>query len=336
MDPEAALLAALHDNPCDQASWSALADWLEEKGEGGRAELVRLRLALRAAPRGERRKASEARQRELLAAGTAPRVPELVNSLGMRLALVPPGKFRMGSPQGERHRYPDEGPRHEVEITRAFYLGVFPVTQAEYERVTGMNPSHFAAGGQGAEAVSGLDTRDFPVDSVSWRDAVAFCEKLSALPEEKLAGRKYRLPTEAEWEYACRAGVLADPFHFGASASGLEVNFDGDHPPSGGEEGPFLGRTTAVGSYRPNAWGLYDLHGNVCEWCSDWFDEDYYSESPKRNPQGPDAGTSRVLRGGCWNFYGWNCRTAYRGNNAPGYRHYLIGFRVALTSSSAS
>src|SRR5262249_44502238 len=158
-----------------------------------------------------------------------------------------------------------EGPQHEVEITGPFLLGVHPVTQEEYERVTGSNPSWFAATGQGASEVEKIDTKRFPVESVSWDDAVAFCERLSELPEEVAAGRSYRLPTEAEWEYACRGGRLfqhlSAPFYFTLPTFALDAtlaNFDGNYPYGSDKKGPYLRRPTPVGSYLANPLGLHD------------------------------------------------------------------------------
>jgi formylglycine-generating enzyme required for sulfatase activity len=138
------------------------------------------------------------------------------------------------------------------------------------------------------------------------------------------------LPTEAEWEYACRGGVRTySVFHYGNSLSSKQANFNGKRP-YGAAKGPSPGRPTPVGSYGPNAFGLYDMHGNVWEWCSDWYGERYYAESPAEDPAGPKAGDSRVLRGGCWYWHGSDCRSAYRSPVSPDYRNYCVGFRVAL------
>src|SRR5262249_4326336 len=147
---------------------------------------------------------------------------------------------------------------------------------------------------------------DHPVERVTWEEAVEFCRRLSHLPEEKAAGRAYRLPTEAEWEYACRAGT-ATPFAQGLSLSGAQANFDGGFPYGGGERGRSLQKTTRVGSYPANNFGVHDLHGNVWEWCADWLDSLYYAASPKRDPQGPAAGQLRVLRGGSWRNHAVTC-----------------------------
>jgi uncharacterized protein (TIGR02996 family) len=207
---ESVFLSALHAEPNDETTWLALADWLEEDGQADRAELARLVRRLRALPVMEvtpGRAALEDRVAHLLNAGVRPVVPEVVNSIGMRLALIPAGRFCMGSPSGEEGLWSIKEPAHEVEITRRFYLGVFPVTQGQWLRVMGNNPSRFCATGSGRERVKGLDTSDFPVEQVGWEDAQAFLAKLTALPEEKEAGWRYRLPSEAEWEYACRGGA---------------------------------------------------------------------------------------------------------------------------------
>jgi len=214
----------------------------------------------------------------------------LTNSIGMKLVRVPAGKFLMGAPRDEKDRKADEGPQHEVEITSPFYIGVYEVTQEEYEKVMGTNPSVFASKDPAA------------VENVSWDEAVEFCRRLSELPEEKAAGRVYRLPTEAEWEYACRAGTTS-PY------------WSGDEPKTG--ENPF---------------GLFDTHGNVREWCSDWYDPDYYSNSPATDPQGPKEGVFRVVRGGSRAEKDSECRSAARLGLAPEIR-LGNGFRVVLTVS---
>jgi formylglycine-generating enzyme required for sulfatase activity len=246
---------------------------------------------------------------------------EFVNSIGMRLRLIPAGEFVMGSPETEAGHVAEERP-HRVRITLPFYLGAHEVTQEEYRRVTGGNPSWFAATGGGRAKVAGLDTSRLPVDSVTWDEAVAFCQALSELPEEKKAGRVYRLPTEAEWEYACRAGTQT-AFQSGNTLSSAQANFDGR-----AARGPYLQRTAAVGSYKPNAWGLYDMHGNVWEWCLDGYAADAYPEGPVEDPP-PHAPTDlRVLRGGSWYSTGAACRAAFRYKLAPDARSYYVGFRV--------
>jgi formylglycine-generating enzyme required for sulfatase activity len=255
------------------------------------------------------------------------------NSIGMKLVLIPAGKFRMGSPREEKPRGVSEE-QHEVEITKAFYLGAFEVTQKQFREVMRYHPSYFSGDGQGSprvrhqgdvpaggkEVVRGLATDDFPVENVSWDEAVEFCRKLSALPWEKRAGHVYRLPTEAEWEYACRAGTSTTWCH-GETLADKQANFN-NH----------LRRTTRVGSYKANAWGLYDMHGNVAEWCADWYDKDYYRTGPRRDPPGPATGTVRVFRGGSWRCAACNCRAAYRFWFGPGSHDIGIGFRVVLVA----
>jgi formylglycine-generating enzyme required for sulfatase activity len=292
--------------------------------------LVRLFRRLRWLPVMERtpeRAALEERVAALLAAGVQPVAAEVVNSIGLRLALVPPGRFRMGSPEHEVGRSDDEGPLHEVEITRAFFFAVFPVTQGEYLRIMGNNPAHFSPGRSAKKAPKTAATSAFPVETVSWHEAAAFCDRLSALPGEREAGRVYRLPTEAEWEYACRAGT-SSTFHFGDSLSSRQSNVRGDSPYGGGARGPYIGRTCPVGSYRPNAFGLYDFHGNVYEWCGDWYDDRYYQGSPGSDPAGTPTGTRKVLRDGSWADQALACRSANRNSQPPHDRNMHVGFRV--------
>jgi uncharacterized protein (TIGR02996 family) len=330
---ERALLEAVHASPADPTIWLALADCLEEQGEAERAELLRLRQTLLALPAPGDRDALEDRLRALLAPGVRPAVPLLVNSVGMELALIPPGSFLMGSPESEEDRYADEGPLRTVTISRPFYLGVYSVIQTEYERVMGSNPSSFRPGGSRAQAVEGLDTSRFPVEGLSWPDAAAFCERLSALPEERRAGRIYRLPSEAEWEYACRAGT-STPFHFGRSISHGQANFDTVHPypPEDADSVDFpLSRPAPVGSYLPNAFGVFDMHGNMQDWCADWYASDYYQNAPAVDPPGPAEGERRILRGGGWDDWGEFCRAAFRYDHPPDGAQEDFGVRVAMT-----
>jgi formylglycine-generating enzyme required for sulfatase activity len=261
-----------------------------------------------------------------------PEAQVITNSIGMRLVRIRKGMFMMGSPADEEDRGEDEK-QHEVEITRDFHLGEKEVTQEEYKKVMDKNPSWFSAMGGGKEEV-GIDTSAFPVEMVSWEDAMEFCRKLTE--KDRAAGKigpgqKYRLPTEAEWEYACRAGS-ATAFHFGNWISSVQANFNSKFPYGTAARGDHLERTCEVGSnkYKPNAFGLYDMHGNVWEWCLDWYDKDYYANSPPRDPSGPSEGSFRVLRGGGWGSFGGSCRSAYRRWVAPGDRYRDYGFRVAL------
>jgi uncharacterized protein (TIGR02996 family) len=328
MDTLAALVQSLHADPRDAACWLALADCLEETGEPERGELMRLRTALLAADV-ECRPEMEVRLRALVDAGVRPVVPAVVNSVGMVMALIPPGGFWMGSPEDEPARHPDEGPRRRVTLTRPFYLGVHPVTQAQYERALRDNPSRFRAGAAEVTLPAGTDTSAFPVEQVSWHDADRFCRNLGSKPTERAEGRMYRLPTEAEWEYACRAGSTT-AYHFGDELPSTQANVKGDQPEGDLPPGPYLERPCEVGQYPPNAFGLFDMHGNVFEWCRDWHDEEYYRAGPAADPPGPRKGSQRVLRGGAW-FYGARiARSAYRYAYVRRYPSHLFGFRVVL------
>ncbi|MCY2928847.1 MAG: formylglycine-generating enzyme family protein [Planctomycetota bacterium] len=224
---------------------------------------------------------------------------DLGKGIAMKLTLIPAGKFLMGSPAGEKDRNPAEGPQHEVAITKPFYMGVYEVTQAQYEAIMGKNPSVFKSAKN-------------PVESVSWEDAVEFCKKLS-----QKTGKTVRLPTEAEWEYACRAGTKTR-FSFGDADADLhkygnycdKSNTNGfqwqDKAHDDGHD-----KTAPVGSYKPNPFGLYDIHGNVDEWCSDWYAESY-AKAGTRDPQGPTTGIAYVVRGGCWRAPGVACSSASR------------------------
>jgi uncharacterized protein (TIGR02996 family) len=318
---EAGFLQAIRDSPAALDTWLVLADWLEEQRQADRAELVRLSVQLRQELDRRARVPLERRARALARAGAQPCVPTLTNSLGLRLALVPPGSFWMGSPHRRGASDDDEFPCHRVTITRPLYLGVTQVTQAQYEQVMGTNPSYFGPGGEGGPQVRHLDARRLPVESVSYRDVVAFCRRLSVLPEEKKAGRVYRLPSEAEWEYACRAGIGHTAYHFGSRLTGREARFGS----AGG------GHPLPVGSFPPNLFGLYDLHGNVWEWCADWYDNRYYERSPSLDPPGPADGQRRVLRGGGWGTPATWCRSALRGHNTPDARYNYNGVRVAVS-----
>jgi formylglycine-generating enzyme required for sulfatase activity len=257
---------------------------------------------------------------------TAEAAKTQTNSVGMGFVLIPAGSFEMGSPTAESGHRTNEGPTHEVVIGKPFYLAAHVVTQRAFLMVTGLNPAKFGPGnGGGAE---------FPVEMVNWNDAVAFCRLLSDRPEEKAAGRSYRLPTEAEWEYACRAGKSGTPFGHGSALSPEHANFDAAHPAGDVSPSGPAGRPTPVTRYPANAWGLHDMHGNVWEWCSDWYAETYYQKSPTRDPTGPPEGRFRVLRGGSWRNQTAACRAAYRNALAPHQRDSATGFRVVLTIGS--
>ena len=247
---------------------------------------------------------------------------------GPNLVFIPAGTFTMGSPDSEPARYSWEGPQTTVTISRGFWMGKYEVTQGEYLAVMGSNPSYFQGG-------------SLPVEHVSWDDAVAYCAALTV--RERSGGRLpagygYRLPTEAEWEYACRAGTTT-PFHYGNELRSGMANFVGhfEYPPCGGlpdycynASGTFLGRMTSVGSYAPNAWGLYDMHGNAWEWCQDWFGA--YPGGNVTDPQGSATGFFRVIRGGYFSGRAASCRSAIRADNIPTYTNVILGFRVVLIS----
>jgi formylglycine-generating enzyme required for sulfatase activity len=255
---------------------------------------------------------------------------QFANSIGMRMRLISAGTFTMGSP-GAELGHTDEEYMHRVRITRAFYMGVYEVTQKEYSQVMGGNTSWFSPTGGGKDRVAALDSDRLPVDSVTWDDAVAFCRTLSDLPAERAAGHVYRLPTEAEWEYACRAGTET-VFHFGNALSSAQANFDGRSPYGQADRSAFLQRTAPVGSHAPNAWGLHDMHGNVWEWCQDGYAPDYYRESPTEDPLPREPADLRIMRGGSWYSTGAACRAAFRNKQAPDTRSYYVGFRVVCNA----
>jgi formylglycine-generating enzyme required for sulfatase activity len=249
------------------------------------------------------------------------------NSIGMMLMPIPKGKFFMGSRRGAVGDKDEK--QHEVEIPAELYMGAYEVTQEEYHAVMRTNPSAYSEGGVQQSSVRARDTSRFPVESVSWSDAEAFCNTLSELRGERAAGRRYRLPTEAEWEYACRGGKRdARPFHLGNTLSAGQANFDCRLPFGGGEPHNSLNHPCEVGTFEPNFFGLYDMHGNVREWCSDWYDSEYYKDSPKSDPQGPPKGRHRVARGGSWMQDGISCRSMKRDHLKPDYTDHYTGFRV--------
>jgi formylglycine-generating enzyme required for sulfatase activity len=252
-----------------------------------------------------------------------PEWPVMTNSLGMQFVPIEPGEYFMGSPTSEAQRKDDEL-RHRVKITRPYYLGRFEVTQDEYALVTGKTPSHFSPAGERQEVV-GLDTGDMPVERVTWNDAVDFCRRLSALPEERAASRTYRLPTEAEWEYACRAGTTT-AFNVGDTLSPAQANFDATRPYGDVEPGVSLKRTRTVGLYSPNAWGLYDMHGNVWEWCQDG--QRTYRSGTAVDPVGPTPDDKRSLRGSGFFLAAFEGRSGRRQTESVTWQAPNLGFRV--------
>ncbi len=220
-----------------------------------------------------------------------------MNSIGIEFVAIEAGSFMMGN---ERY-YDDQKPVHEVRISKAFYMGKYPVTQSQWEAVMEGNPSHF-------------NGPDLPVESVSWNEVQFFIKKLNEMEDTN----EYRLPTEAEWEYACRADTETE-YYFGDDENQLGLYawyYDNSDR-----------KTHPVGQKLPNTWGLYDMHGNVWEWVQDWYD--YYKNGYSTDPEGPDSGSGRVLRGGCWSNIAGNLRSADRGPNSPDSSNYGIGFRLA-------
>ena len=225
------------------------------------------------------------------------------NLLEIEWVWCPPGIFKMGSPEDEPNRSPDET-FHQVTLTSGFWIGKYPVTQGQWQQVTGFNPSCYPQSGP-----------DAPVENVSWDDAREFCQALG-----RRDGREYRLPTEAEWEYACRAGSA------GAWCFGDETAVFGDYGCFGKNSG---GRTSPVGQRKPNAWGIHDMHGNIWEWCQDWYET--YASNPATDPSGPGEGSYRVYRGGGWGDPAEFCRSAVRGFYVPAFRFDGLGFRLAMS-----
>ncbi|MGH9833554.1 MAG: formylglycine-generating enzyme family protein [Blastocatellia bacterium] len=243
---------------------------------------------------------------------------------GVKLRWCPPGRFLMGSPPDEPEHRPDET-QVEVRLTKGFWMGKYEVTQGQWKRLVGEFPGKQPTG----------EGDDFPLVEVNYAEAEDFCKRLTeqghksgALPKDW----EFRLPTEAQWEYACRAGTTTAT-SFGNTFTSKQANFLGNTPYNGAEEGPSLKRATPVGSYPTNAWGLHDMHGNVFEWCRDW----YHSQlpggadpdlSPRQGTANRDGTFSRVRRGGAWNDDGKYLRAAFRLRYEPERRSDHIGFRV--------
>jgi len=251
-----------------------------------------------------------------------PRPAKSTNSLGMRFVRIEAGEFLMGSPAEDAEADDDERPQHRVRISQSFRLALFETTQREFRAVMGSNPSWFSATGGGRSDVVGIDTDQLPVDMTTWDEAAEFCRKLGELPEERAAGRNYRLPTEAEWEFACRAGTTTR-YSTGATLTPSQACIRDSNA-----NGPL--RPRVVGSYSGNPFGLHDMHGNVWEWCADRYDSDAYRHSSPVDPLGPNEGPGRVVRGGDYRFAPTMARSANRDYTRATRRDQGNGFRVVL------
>jgi formylglycine-generating enzyme required for sulfatase activity len=239
---------------------------------------------------------------------------DLGKGVKLEMIAIPGGTFLMGSPENEVERFSDESPQHEVTVP-GFFIGKYQLTQLQYQTIMGTNPSYFKG-----------DNR--PVEGVGWEDAVKFCQKLN----HRTLGN-YRLPSEAEWEYACRAGTKT-PFHFGDNVTTDLVNYNGNYPYPSAPKGKYREQTTDVGIFPPNAFGLYDMHGNVWEWCEDERHENYINAPTDGSSwQSRISLGQKVLRGGCWHDYARYCRSACRLKSPCCSRNYFYGFRVVLSPS---
>jgi formylglycine-generating enzyme required for sulfatase activity len=227
---------------------------------------------------------------------------------GLRFVLIQPGQFVMGSPSAEPGRQRDEI-SHNVVISRSFYISATEVTQGQWQKIMGYNPSTFRKAGM-----------DAPVEQVSWNEIQVFLARLNA-PRNG----KFRLPTEAEWEYTCRAGTTT-AYAFGDRISPAQANYDGRYPLPGQDQGRYRGATTRVGSFEANAWGVFDMHGNVWEWCADEYCD--YPSKPSTDPFNTCSSKLNVIRGGSWYFGADSARSAMRYTHEPQLKGFSIGFRV--------
>jgi len=268
----------------------------------------------------------------------------------LTLLWIPPGRFWMGSPETEPERLDSEGPRHMVQL-QGFFMSQTPITQAQWRTVAGwqerpgerwgreLNPESSKFQGEEARLVAGeTNTDGRPVEQVSWLDAMEFCHRLS-----KRTGRTYTLPSEAQWEYACRAGTTT-PFHLGDTISPELANYGGNYAYADGPKGACREQTTPVGIFPANAWGLHDMHGNVWEWCLDEWNESYEGASTDGRawldaPEGEksiESVKTKLLRGGSWFDFPWDCRSAYRNHLQPGHAINVVGFRVVCLPQGPS
>jgi len=242
------------------------------------------------------------------------KIIELGSNTRMEFVLIPAGEFNMGSPRFEKKRAPDEGPLHHVMISKPFYMGKHEVTQAQYKAIMGRLIKECVFTGD-----------DLPVENVDWNGADVCLKALSVSK-----GMEFRLPTEPDWEYACRAGTTT-PFNTGETITAEQANYDAKYVYGKGVVGKCLEATVPVGSYPPNAFGLYDMHGNVWEWCSDFYHDKYYKNSEAVDPKGPPATKgSRVIRGGSWNHNPGKLRSADRNKRIQGADRRYLGFRALL------
>ena len=245
----------------------------------------------------------------------------------------------MGSPNGTPFSRSNESPVCEAEVG-SFFMSIFPITQGEFSRIMLRNPSYFSEKGGGSEIVAGLNTDRFPVDSVSWDDAVEFCRRLSAITDDRGNRHTFRLPTEAEWEYAARANT-ATPFSFGDYVHNSDANCYNAYGYNNDASGnwvngsdAYLRRTVAVDQYPANAYGLYNMHGNAAEWVWDWYAE--YDTAAAANPTGPESGNAKIVRGGGWNDHPKHIRSAYRGAHPADVSLYSIGVRPVRNAESST